>query len=58
MQRHWEEQLAGYVRASFEVLSLGNWASHAVLLISKLVTSLTLYFRAYLVVEGSNPDLG
>jgi len=27
MQRRWEEQLAGYVGSSFEVLSLGNWAS-------------------------------
>jgi hypothetical protein len=25
MQRRWEEQLAGYVGASFDVLSLGNW---------------------------------
>ena len=24
MQRHWEEQLAGYVKASFHVLNLGN----------------------------------
>src|SRR3954469_2669710 len=27
MQKRWEEQLAGYVGASFDVLSLGNWAS-------------------------------
>ena len=27
MQRRWEEQLAGYVTASFRVLSLGNTAS-------------------------------
>jgi ATP-binding cassette, subfamily B, bacterial HlyB/CyaB len=53
MQRRWEEQLAGYVRASFGVLSLGNWASQAVQLINKLVTGLTLYFGAYLVIEGS-----
>jgi len=52
MQRRWEEQLAGYVRASFRVLSLGNWASQAVQLISKLVTAVTLYFGAYLVIEG------
>jgi ATP-binding cassette, subfamily B, bacterial HlyB/CyaB len=52
MQRRWEEQLAGYVRASFAVLSLGNWASQAVQLISKIVTALTLYFGAYLVIEG------
>ena len=53
MQRRWEEQLAGYVRASFAVLSLWNWASQAVQLISKLVTALTLYFGAYLVIEGN-----
>ena len=52
MQRRWEEQLAGYVQASFAVLSLGNWASQAVQLISKIVTALTLYFGAYLVIEG------
>src|SRR6266481_5694820 len=53
MQRRWEEQLAGYVGASFRVLSLGNWASQAVQLISKIVTALTLYFGAYLVIEGN-----
>jgi subfamily B ATP-binding cassette protein HlyB/CyaB len=52
MQRRWEEQLAGYVRASFRVLALGNWASQSVQLISKLVTALTLYFGAYLVIDG------
>ena len=30
MQRRWEEQLAGYVAASFRVISLGNTASQAV----------------------------
>src|SRR5919199_872019 len=53
MQRRWEEQLAGYVNASFRVLSLGNTASQAVQLVSKLVTALTLYFGAKLVIEGS-----
>jgi ATP-binding cassette, subfamily B, bacterial HlyB/CyaB len=52
MQRRWEEQLAGYVRASFSVLALGNWASQAVQLISKVVTALTLYFGAYLVIDN------
>src|SRR5690242_536926 len=52
MQRRWEEQLAGYVKASFSVLSLGNWASQAVQLVSKLVTALTLYFGAYAVING------
>src|SRR5437762_7251763 len=53
MQRRWEEQLAGYVSASFRVVSLGNTASQAVQLISKLVTALTLYFGAKLVIESS-----
>jgi len=53
MQRRWEEQLAAYVAASFRVLSLGNWASQAVQLISKIVTALTLYFGALLVIDGS-----
>src|SRR5215475_3558408 len=53
MQRRWEEQLAGYVSASFRVLSLGNTASQAVQLISKLVTAATLYFGAEAVIEGS-----
>src|SRR5207237_359668 len=53
MQRRWEEQLAGYVAASFRVISLGNSASQAVQLVSKLVTAATLYFGAQLVIEGS-----
>jgi subfamily B ATP-binding cassette protein HlyB/CyaB len=53
MQRRWEEQLAGYVQASFSVLALGNWASQTVQLISKIVTALTLYFGAYLVMDGT-----
>src|SRR5204863_322652 len=53
MQRCWEEQLAGYVAASFRVISLGNSASQAVQLISKIVTALTLYFGALLVIDGS-----
>jgi subfamily B ATP-binding cassette protein HlyB/CyaB len=52
MQQRWEEQLAAYVRASFRVLSLGNWASQTVQLVSKIVTALTLYFGAYLVIDG------
>ena len=53
MQRRWEEQLAGYVAASFRVLSLGNTASQTVQLISKLVTAGILYFGAKLVIEGT-----
>ena len=52
MQRRWEEQLAGYVAASFRVTSLGNVTSQTVQLISKLVTAATLYFGAKLVIDG------
>src|SRR5205814_8767989 len=53
MQRRWEEQLAGYVRASFRVATLGNLASQSVQLISKLVTAATLYSGALLVISGN-----
>src|SRR5207237_8510033 len=53
MQRCEEEPLAGYVAASFRVISLGNSASQAVQLISKIVCALTLYFGALLVIDGS-----
>lgn len=52
MQRHWEEQLAGYVRASFRVLNLGNWASQSIQLINKVVTAALLFFGARLVIDG------
>ena len=53
MQRRWEEQLAGYVAASFRVISLGNTASQAVQLVNKAVIAAVLYFGAKLVIEGS-----
>jgi len=53
MQRRWEEQLAGYVAASFRVLSLGNTASQVVQLVSKIVTAGLLYLGARLVIEGN-----
>jgi subfamily B ATP-binding cassette protein HlyB/CyaB len=53
MQRRWDEQLAAYVAASFRVLSLGNVASQAIQLVSKLVTVAILFFGAKLVIEGS-----
>ena len=53
MQRRWEEQLAGYVAASFRVLNLGNVASQAVQFVSKLVTAAILFLGAKLVIDGS-----
>src|SRR5262249_7673941 len=52
MQRCWEEQLAGYVAASFRVVSLGNTASQTVQLVNKLVIAAILFFGAKLVVSG------
>lgn len=52
MQRRWEEQLAGYVSASFRVISLGNTTSQCVQFISKLVTTGVLFFGAKLVIDG------
>jgi ATP-binding cassette, subfamily B, bacterial HlyB/CyaB len=53
MQQRWEEQLAGYVSASFRVLNLGNWASQGVQLVSKLVTAAILGFGAKAVIDGN-----
>jgi subfamily B ATP-binding cassette protein HlyB/CyaB len=53
MQRRWEVQLAGYVAASFRVLSLNNFASQAVQLVNKITIVLILYFGAKLVIGGS-----
>ncbi|HEY1736740.1 MAG TPA: ATP-binding cassette domain-containing protein, partial [Methylovirgula sp.] len=53
MQRRWEEQLAGYVSASFRVTSLGNTASQTIQLVSKLVTAATLFFGAREVIRGN-----
>jgi subfamily B ATP-binding cassette protein HlyB/CyaB len=52
MQRRWEEQLAGYVRSGFRVLSVGNWASQGVQLINKLTTAAILFFGAHAVMAG------
>jgi subfamily B ATP-binding cassette protein HlyB/CyaB len=52
MQRRWEEQLAGYVAASFRVISLGNTASQSVQYINKLIMVAILYFGAELVING------
>jgi ATP-binding cassette, subfamily B, bacterial HlyB/CyaB len=53
MQRRWEEQLAGYVAASFRVLRLGNTASNSVQFVNKVVMAGILYFGAQLVIAGS-----
>ena len=52
MQRRWEEQLAGYVGASFRVANLGNYASQSIQLVSKIATAAILYFGAKAVISG------
>src|ERR1700738_1387307 len=52
-QRRWEEQLAGYVGASFRVLNLGNVGSQAIQFINKMVMGALLFFGAKLVIQGS-----
>jgi subfamily B ATP-binding cassette protein HlyB/CyaB len=51
MQRRWEEQLAGYVRAAFRVTTLGVMASQGAQLISRGTTVAILYFGAGLVMR-------
>jgi subfamily B ATP-binding cassette protein HlyB/CyaB len=52
MQRRWEEQLAGYIAASFRVLRLGNTASNSVQFVNKVVMAGILYFGARQVISG------
>ena len=51
IQRKWEEQLAGYVRAAFRVTTLGVFASQSAQLVSRTVTLLILYVGAGLVIH-------
>src|SRR5260370_27822055 len=53
VQGRWEEQLAGYVSASFRVLNLGNVGSQAIQFINKMIMAALLFFGAKLVIEGS-----
>lgn len=53
MQRRWEEQLAGYVRASFRATSLGNIAGQTASLVNKATTVAILWIGAHLVMGGS-----
>lgn len=52
MYRRWEEQLAGYVGASFRTSCLSNYASQAIQLINKLATAGILFFGAHAVMRG------
>ena len=52
MQHRWEEQLAGYVGASFAAAQVGNWASQTANLLNKSVGALTLFLGAGLVIAN------
>ena len=52
MNRRWEEQLAGYVKASFKADNLSNIASQAAGYINKVTYALILWFGARLVISG------
>ena len=50
--RKWEEQLAGYVRASFRATSLMAVAGQTATFIQKVTTVAVLWLGAYRVIEG------
>ncbi|MBN3851313.1 type I secretion system permease/ATPase [Paraburkholderia sp. Ac-20342] len=50
--RRWDTQLAAYVAAGFRVSELGNIGQQLIQLVGKLVTLVTLYFGAKLVIDG------
>ncbi|QDX79885.1 type I secretion system permease/ATPase [Denitratisoma sp. DHT3] len=52
MTRRWDNQLAAYVAASFKTNTLGTLAHEGVNLIGKLVTIITMWLGARLVISG------
>ncbi len=50
--RKWDQQLAGYVSASFRTQNLATAAHEVVGLVSKLVTAAVLWFGAHAVMAG------
>ena len=53
MTRRWDNQLAAYVSASFKTTVIGTLTNEGVSLIGKLVTVVTLWLGARLVIDGS-----
>lgn len=53
LERRWDEQLAGYVRASFRAGQLGNVAGQAASFLNKLTTVAILWIGAYQVMNGA-----
>lgn len=52
IQRRWDSQLAGYVSAGFKSATVSTFAHEATNLVGKLVTVVTLWLGAKLVIEG------
>jgi subfamily B ATP-binding cassette protein HlyB/CyaB len=52
MQRRWEEQLAGYVHSSFQVVMLNTIGSQTAAMINKVTVVLILFFGAKMVIDG------
>ncbi|MBI3898348.1 MAG: type I secretion system permease/ATPase [Gammaproteobacteria bacterium] len=52
MQRRWEEQLAGYIHASFRTSNLGNVTGQIAAFINKVTTILILWVGAHLVMNN------
>ncbi|MCL6271299.1 type I secretion system permease/ATPase [Sansalvadorimonas sp. 2012CJ34-2] len=52
MRQRWEEQLAGYVKASFRAVVLGICGGQSVQLVSRLVSAILLWKGAQLVIVG------
>ncbi|GAB4359296.1 MAG: type I secretion system permease/ATPase [Gammaproteobacteria bacterium] len=52
MQRKWEDQLAGYVKAAFKAHNLGNIASQSAQFVNKVMTLLILWIGARLVIDN------
>ena len=52
LMRKWEEQLAGYVRSSFQATSLMMMAGQSAACVQKVTTVAVLWVGAYRVIEG------
>ena len=50
--RRWDDQLAGYVSASFKTQNIATWGHEGVNLIGKLVNAATLWYGAHLVMDN------
>ncbi|ENM5852403.1 type I secretion system permease/ATPase [Vibrio mimicus] len=51
--KHWQEQLAHFTKASFAATNYGNWAGQGICLIQKLTAALLLWLGVKLVLDGA-----